>query len=198
MSKVSEMQFEAQTFKIVPKVFYLLLSDQGVPLHQLRGAQALKSCDSERDDLHQAIFKACKLLLEDSDGKIKDEVDKLDISPSCICQSYHVVANQLFVRDCNWSLVLMLFVFSSFTAARAYHNGDRAAVESIQMWLAWFVCRNLKNWMMDHEGWEGLRSYFSPERRRSRISRAAEASTNNDTPWWRIAATWLGLIPRRD
>lgn len=185
----SELQFEVQTTKVVHETFYLLLSDEGVRMNGLRRGKEPKFSDRETESVHKALHGACKRLLDLHSEEIRAEVDTLDISPSALCTSYHLVASGLFEDGCNWGKVVMLFCASSLLAARIYRNGQSTSVESIEKWLNTFILQNLKHWIKEHRGWGGLPDKFSPDK----LQRDVAPVRTDTKSWWPVAAATLGL-----
>ena len=91
----SDGQFDFQTTKIVHETFYVLLSDEGVRMNGLRRGQQPRFSDRETERVHKALHGACKCLLELHSEEIRGQIDSLDISPTALCTSYHLVANGL-------------------------------------------------------------------------------------------------------
>ena len=175
----SGQHFDVQTSTIVQQIFYALLSDEGVVIND----SCCGASESNANVVCEAVIRACRHMLELYGKEIRAEIDTLDISPSALCASYHQVANGLFEGGCNWGKLIMLFQSSSLLAARIYLSGQTEHVQSIKEWLLCFILGSLKNWILQHDGWESFPNTFRCYRGQDDVTRETARR-----PWLHAAA----------
>ena len=182
----SVQQFEVKTRKIVKKILYVLLADEGAIMNQSKRGK----CDGEKDDC-EGLVGACKNMLATHREELGVQLDQLDLSPSALCMSYHQLANGLFEGGCNWGKLVMLLTASSLITARMHFDGHAELAESIKEWLTGIILSPLcKDWILQHEGWDSFPDTFSRYKRQTDVAPPVKGIVNK--PRWSTAAV-LGV-----
>ena len=153
------IEFENETTKIVQETYYILLSEEGIPVKELRRGRAPDPVEA-----HKALHKSCKNVMQFQSKYIRGKIDALKVRSATFGIQYHQIAIRLFEDGSSWSRVVLLVSVSVLLAARLYREGHPGEAKNIGRWLTSFIL-DLEDWIDKNDGWDGLDVKFKPSKK---------------------------------
>lgn len=107
------------------------------------------------------LFKEMQKILDDfkfrNGSKIQVLCSQLVITMDTLGFALHGVSNELFVEGYTWSRIVAFFVFVFILTVQSVENNvSKNVVDVMYENFCRLVKENLKPWIDDHGGWEGV------------------------------------------
>ena len=156
-SPKSNPEFEMQSAQIVHECLYGLLLDDGARLNGYTyGSMEPVFSNEETKRAFKAVKGACKEFINLHDRELKLSVDKLDMSDTAVCNTYHDTVCAIFQTEINWGRIISAICVSRTMALKAFRDNRPFLIESIEGWLQMIVIDRLQSWIIQHGGWVSL------------------------------------------
>ncbi|GFU45563.1 apoptosis regulator BAX [Nephila pilipes] len=121
--------------------------------------QAIRPTNYKEEQLIQDLLNIVDDFKLSFIGSIKVLTSDLEFAPNTLGTVLQGVANELFCEGITWSRIIALFVFVGELTLQCLANDyPRSIVDVIYECFCKLVKETLINWIVEHGGWEGVRS----------------------------------------
>ncbi|XP_070542990.1 anti-apoptotic protein NR13-like [Ptychodera flava] len=167
-------------------VFRLRLSQRELPSYQHISREAfsavaakIRRIGQEIENNNPQFFARC--------------CEQLDVRPTTAYAKFRDLADELFRSEgggdggISWGRIAALIAFSGRLSLYCATNGMEDFVPSVIGWTSRYMNHRLKDWMIQHRGWEGFMEFFDEERASQRAR-----ETMNDIVETVCKYAWFG------